>query len=128
MMDGFVGSLTYYSLSTSSLSGVLVMGIGSITFSLPHFLGGEYMVHDGSSASGSLGDDNICRAPKISHQSSANDLLDKLPGLDKIKSLTEGKKVIYRGEKWRTHSFHKVEIVKSRSVLLDASLIGPNYG
>ena len=73
------------------LPGVLVMGIGSITFSLPHFLGGEYMVHDGSSASGAPGDDNICRAPKISHQSSANDLLDKLPGLDKIKSLTEGK-------------------------------------
>ena len=81
-------SLTY---NCESLSGVLVMGIGSITFSLPHFLGGEYMVHDGSSASGAPGDDNICRAPKISHQSSANDLLDKLPGLDKIKSLTEGK-------------------------------------
>jgi len=74
--------------------GVLVMGIGSITFSLPHFLGGEYMLQDGSSASGgSSSSDNICRgAPKITHQSSANDLLDlvkKVPGLDKIKSLTE---------------------------------------
>ena len=89
--DGLVEALSLTQLRIQSLSGVLVMGIGSITFSLPHFLGGEYMVHDGSSASGAPGDDNICRAPKISHQSSANDLLDKLPGLDKIKSLTEGK-------------------------------------
>lgn len=76
------------------------MGIGSITFSLPHFLGGEYMLQDGSSASGgSSSSDNICRgAPKITHQSSANDLLDlvkKVPGLDKIKSLTEGKEKKY---------------------------------
>ena len=101
------------------------MGIGSITFSLPHFLGGEYMVHDGSSASGAPGDDNICRAPKISHQSSANDLLDKLPGLDKIKSLTEGKERKWL-EKWKITTQpkrairslwpEKVEIVKSRFV------------
>ena len=96
------------------------MGIGSITFSLPHFLGGEYMVHDGSSTSGSPGDDNICRAPKISHQSSTNDLLNKLPGLDKIKSLTEGKE-------WQKSGMlrpictlwpEKEEVVKSRFVLL----------
>ena len=112
----------------ASLSGVLVMGIGSITFSLPHFLGGEYMVNDGSSASGGSGlssSDNICRAPKISHQSSANDLLDKLPGLDKIKSLTEGKERKWL-EKWkittqpkravRSLRPEKVEIVKSRFV------------
>lgn len=99
------------------------MGIGSITFSLPHFLGGEYMVQDGSSASGASGlssSDNICREPKISHQSSTNDLLNKLPGLDKIKSLTEGKE-------WQKSGMlrpictlwpEKEEVVKSRFVLL----------
>ena len=84
----------------SSVSGVLVMGIGSITFSLPHFLGGDYMVEDGSvSASGGvLSSDNICREPKITnHHTSANDLLDKLPGLDKIKSLTEGRNELSQG-------------------------------
>ena len=99
--DGLVEALSLTQLRIQSLfSGVLVMGIGSITFSLPHFLGGEYMVHDGSSASGAPGDDNICRAPKISHQSSANDLLDKLPGLDKIKSLTEGKESTASFKNW----------------------------
>ena len=66
------------------------MGIGSVTFSLPHFLSDNYMVHSDSNTTS----DNIC---KIStpltqpHNQLDNGLLEQLPGLDKIKSLTEGK-------------------------------------
>ncbi len=79
----------YYITQLIYFSGVLVMGIGSITFSLPHFLSGHYMVQsDLDSGSG----DNICRGPKLTSQyhHTSNDLLENLPGLDKIKSLTEG--------------------------------------
>lgn len=66
--------------------GVLVMGIGSIMFSLPHFLTGHHMVHvDGNSTA-----DNICRPPRLLDQTDTDDILHNLPGLEKIKSLTEG--------------------------------------
>eukprot|EP00094_Tigriopus_californicus_P000284 TCALIF_00274-PB protein Name:"Similar to SLCO5A1 Solute carrier organic anion transporter family member 5A1 (Homo sapiens)" AED:0.11 eAED:0.11 QI:460/0.90/0.91/1/0.63/0.58/12/137/1099 len=64
--------------------GVLVMGIGSITFSLPHFLAGNYMLRSDLNTS----NDNICRVP--THGDGANPLLEQLPALDKIKSLTQG--------------------------------------
>jgi hypothetical protein len=63
------------------------MGIGSITFSLPHFLSSHYMVQSDLSDTG----DNICKGPTITPHQTTNDLLESLPGLDKIKSLTEGK-------------------------------------
>lgn len=59
------------------------MGIGSITFSLPHFLSDNYMVHSDLNST----NDNICRAPRLSQAKSGVDLI---PGLDKIQSLTEG--------------------------------------
>ena len=65
------------------------MGIGSITFSLPHFLSGRYMVHgsDGNSTNA-----NICRSPpKLPYQTDRDNILQNIPGLDSIKSLTEGK-------------------------------------
>ncbi len=114
-------------------AGALVMGIGSITFSLPHFLSGPYMA--GHSASPNASTNNMCRAPSSSYSSAAavaaashhlrggthplavggaagkdggggvvvaaaapddiaavEGLLETLPGLDKIKSLTEGKR------------------------------------
>ena len=68
------------------------MGIGSITFSLPHFLSGPHMVHgsDGNSTSA-----NICRAPRLLDQTDRDNILQNIPGLDQIKSLTEGKKDIF---------------------------------
>ena len=62
------------------------MGIGSITFSLPHFLSDNYMVHSDLNST----NDNICRVPRLSQSKS----VDLIPGLDKIQSLTEGKNVI----------------------------------
>ena len=72
------------------------MGIGSITFSLPHFL-------TGTPSHGSLGDNqnssvtNICMrnnmlmAASKPKTSAGEELLMSLPGLEKIKTLTEGK-------------------------------------
>ena len=68
--------------------GCLVMGIGSITFSLPHFLSGPYLLHGSDSNNATA---NICRAPKLLDQADRDTILQNLPGLDKIKSLTEGK-------------------------------------
>ena len=69
------------------------MGIGSITFSLPHFLSGPHMVHgsDGNSTSA-----NICRAPRLLDQTDRDNILQNIPGLDQIKSLTEGKRAIFK--------------------------------
>ena len=91
-------------------SGVLVMGIGSVTFSLPHFLTTAYSEtynNDGSNSS----TENICSSGNFGNRgegknsallksfasridnfgsSSEGELLQKLPGLEKIKSLTEG--------------------------------------
>ena len=64
------------------------MGIGSITFSLPHFLSGPYLLHGSDSNNATA---NICRAPKLLDQADRDTILQNLPGLDKIKSLTEGK-------------------------------------
>ena len=78
------------------ISGVLVMGIGSITFSLPHFLTGNHMLSSLSERNNSaLG--NICvrnnplMASANTHPSAGEELLMSLPGIEKIKSLTEGK-------------------------------------
>ena len=93
------------------ISGVLVMGIGSVTFSLPHFLTTAYSEtysNDGNNSS----IENICSSsnkgfgsngPKNSvllqsfasridnlGSSSEGELLEKLPGLEKIKDLTKG--------------------------------------
>ena len=67
------------------------MGIGSITFSLPHFLAGNYMIHSDLNATS----DNICKVPAPIHgvPGADDDLLEQLPGLDKIKSLTKGRKM-----------------------------------
>ena len=82
------------------------MGIGSITFSLPHFLSGR-LGHQGdillsTNVEGLNGttnvmhtNDNICRItsnPLLTKKprGSEDELLEKLPGLGKIKSLTEG--------------------------------------
>ncbi len=108
------------------------MGLGSITFSLPHFLSGPYMA--GNMASGANASaDNMCRASALNAASNrmaragtagadgsfgvthplavegggmavaaaaggaapediaaVEGLLETLPGLDKIKSLTQG--------------------------------------
>ena len=64
------------------------MGIGSITFSLPHFLSGPYMVHG---SEGNLSNANICKNPRIPDQTDRDNILQNIPGLDSIKSLTEGK-------------------------------------
>ena len=70
------------------------MGIGSITFSLPHFLTGPHRVlgSEGNSTS-----DNICRAPSLLDQADRDTILQNLPGLQKIKSLvnSEGKKIAF---------------------------------
>ena len=87
------------------------MGIGSVTFSLPHFLTTAYSdtySNDGNNSS----IENICSSngygstgsPRNSvllqsfasridslGSSSEGELLEKLPGLSKIKSLTKGK-------------------------------------
>ena len=68
--------------------GILVMGIGSITFSLPHFLTGHHHV---MGSSGNATTDNICRAPRLLDQTDRDAILKNLPGLQEIKSLTEGK-------------------------------------
>ena len=61
------------------------MGVGSITFSLPHFLSDNYMVHSDLNST----NDNICKVgPRLSQAKS----VDLIPGLDKIQSLTEGTK------------------------------------
>lgn len=92
------------------ISGVLVMGIGSVTFSLPHFLTTAYSeTYNNDGTNSSIG--NICNsvgngnggnaknsvllksfASRIDNlgSSSEGELLQKLPGLEKIKSLTEG--------------------------------------
>ncbi|CAB4061515.1 SLCO3A [Lepeophtheirus salmonis] len=68
--------------------GVLVMGIGSITFSLPHFLSDSHSIKSDINGSST---DNICRGPRIIPHKSAEDLLiEKLPALGNIKSLAEG--------------------------------------
>ena len=84
------------------------MGVGSITFSLPHFLSGNYMVSSSSNST----ENNICARAGSTRVNGAaggfsssgsgrsrtglrtakdEDILNQLPGLDKIKSLTEGK-------------------------------------
>ena len=79
-------------------AGVLVMGIASITFSLPHFLTGNHGISGPLSDSNNMSMGNICvrnnrlmtaAKPKAS---AGEELLMSLPGLEKIKSLTEGKK------------------------------------
>ena len=74
------------------------MGIGSITFSLPHFLTGPHRVlgSEGNSTS-----DNICRAPSLLDQADRDTILQNLPGLQKIKSLvnSEGKKIAFMRKK-----------------------------
>ena len=76
------------------------MGIGSITFSLPHFLTGPHRVlgSEGNSTS-----DNICRAPSLLDQADRDTILQNLPGLQKIKSLvnSEGKKIAF----WKNSLF-----------------------
>eukprot|EP00093_Oithona_nana_P005745 05745.XXX_182220_189329_1 [CDS] Oithona nana genome sequencing. len=67
--------------------GILVMGIGSITFSLPHFLTGHHHV---KGSMGNASNDNICRAPRLLDQADRDTILKNLPGLQEIKSLTEG--------------------------------------
>jgi hypothetical protein len=86
------------------------MGIGSVTFSLPHFLTPAYSEtynNDGTNSSlgnicngvgnanGGNGRNNVLRksfASRIDNlgSSSEGELLQRLPGLEKIKSLTEG--------------------------------------
>ena len=86
------------------------MGIGSVTFSLPHFLTTAYSdtySNDGNNSS----IENICSsnngrsssgrnsvflqsfASRIDNlgSSSEGEILEKLPGLEKIKSLTKGR-------------------------------------
>lgn len=65
--------------------GVLVMGIGSVTFSLPHFLTGPYRVRGSEGLNSTL--DNICKAPSLSDQVDRDTILQIIPGLQKIKSL-----------------------------------------
>jgi hypothetical protein len=79
------------------------MGIGSITFSLPHFLAGNYMVHTDPNTTS----DNICKVSKLSQAQPPPeiDILGKLPGLDKIKSLTEGESN-GTSRKWLTKRWH----------------------
>ena len=69
------------------------MGIGSVTFSLPHFLTGPYRVR-GSEGLNSTSD-NICKAPSLLDQADRDTILQNIPGLQKIKSLvnSEGKKL-----------------------------------
>ena len=87
------------------------MGIGSVTFSLPHFLTPAYSKTYYNSDGTNNSIDNICNragggslqqhssllrkssfGPRLDNlgSSSEGDLLEKLPGLEKIKSLTEG--------------------------------------
>ena len=82
------------------------MGIGSITFSLPHFLAGNYMIHSDLNATS----DNICKVPAPIHRvpGGDDDLLEQLPGLDKIKSLTKGKqsqKIFQSDNTLQSHHF-----------------------
>ena len=52
------------------------MGIGSILFSAPHFLGGHHLVNSNMNSS----DDNICRVPT---PQTSSDILDALlPGVE----------------------------------------------
>ncbi len=70
------------------------MGIGSITFSLPHFLSGNHhttTLSEGSNSSIS----NICKSHRVlaatKPKSSAEEgFLMSLPGLEKLKSQIEG--------------------------------------
>jgi len=72
--------------------GCLVMGIGSITFSFPHFLMGPYDVSAGGNQTAS----NICNRRDFQHtghsphSSAEGNLLEKIPVLTELKSLTEG--------------------------------------
>ena len=86
------------------------MGIGSVTFSLPHFLTTAYSeTYNNDGRNSSI--ENICSsgatgkhigsnlksfASRIDNlgSSSEGELLRKLPGLEKIKSLTEGIKMM----------------------------------
>ena len=63
------------------------MGIGSIMFSLPHFLTGNHMV---MGTDNNASTDNICRPPEIPDQADRDNILTNLPGLQNIKSLAEG--------------------------------------
>lgn len=76
------------------------MGIGSITFSLPHFLAGNYMLRSDLNTS----NDNICRVPN--HGDGANPLLEQLPALDKIKTLTQGQ------AKWNSDQHVRITVVE----------------
>ena len=69
------------------------MGIGSVTFSLPHFLTGPYRVRGSEGLNATL--DNICKAPSLLDQADRDTYLQNIPGLQKIKSLvnSEGKKL-----------------------------------
>ena len=90
------------------------MGIGSVTFSLPHFLSDHYMVHSDLNTT----TDNICRPPVMMSPAKAKvnlgdeDILEQLPGLDKIKELTEGKVVLrahkmYFNNNWEYWDLHR---------------------
>ena len=89
------------------------MGIGSITFSLPHFLTTAYSEtynSDGTNSSienicngvngGGVGRDSVLRKSFASRldnlgSSSEGELLQKLPGLETIKSLTKGTRKVH---------------------------------
>jgi organic anion transporter 3A len=73
--------------------GVLVMGIGSVTFSLPHFLTGPYRVR-GSEGLNSTSD-NICKAPSLLDQADRDTILQNIPGLQKIKSLVNSEGLLH---------------------------------
>jgi hypothetical protein len=78
-----------------NFSGVLVMGIGSITFSLPHFLTGTHVQgqageHHNASMSNICVRNNQLMSATKTKTSAGEELLMSLPGLEKIKTLTEG--------------------------------------
>ena len=83
------------------------MGIGSITFSLPHFLTGHHHV---KGSMGNASNDNICRAPRLLDQADRDTILKNLPGLQEIKSLTEGKctTLIYNGGEGLNEDYSRV--------------------
>jgi hypothetical protein len=71
------------------------MGIGSITFSLPHFLTGTHVKgnfgeHHNSSISNICIRNNPLLSATKAKASAGEELLMSLPGLEKIKTLTEG--------------------------------------
>ena len=88
-----------FNLIHFKISGVLVMGIGSITFSLPHFLTGAHVKgsfgeNNNSSMSNICLRNNQLMSSTKTKASAGEELLMSLPGLEKIKTLTEGEHLI----------------------------------